>query len=72
MSSNCQRQASCRQSGMSSRENTCSINATRHNCKKIIAEVGVTNGAVTQTVAQYTDSSFKGFRIRQYIAQALG
>jgi len=40
--------------------------------KKIAADLGVTSGAITQTVHQYqSGKKYKGFRVRQYIAQAL-
>lgn len=65
----CQQQ---QQPGMTPREIRAELMLRGVTVKQIAAEAGVTSGAVTQTISQYNGNSFKGYRIRGFIARALG
>lgn len=57
--------------GMSPREIRAELYLRGITIKQIAKLAGVTSGAVTQTIHQYSYISFKGRRIRPYIALAL-
>lgn len=60
------------QPGMTAREIRATLVLRGITIKDIADQAGVTGSAVTQTINQYPYNRFKGYRIRQYIAQALG
>lgn len=64
--------ADLQQRGMTPREIRAELMLRGITIKQIAAEAGVTSGAVTQAISQYEGSSYKGYRIREYIARALG
>ncbi len=58
--------------GMSPRQIKAELILRDVSIKEIAIAAGVTSGAVTQTIHQYNGKRFKGYRIREIIAQALG
>lgn len=65
-------QPSTKHIGMSPREIKAELILRGVSVQEIAKAAGVTQPAVTQTIYQYKGNSFKGYRIREYIAQALG
>ncbi|HWP96444.1 MAG TPA: helix-turn-helix domain-containing protein [Syntrophomonadaceae bacterium] len=58
--------------GMSPREIKAELILRGISVKEIAETAGVTSPAVTQTINHQKGSSFKGYRIREVIAKALG
>lgn len=56
--------------GMTPREIKAELILLGVTMTEIARQAGVTHGAVSQTINQYT--KFKGYRIRPYIARAIG
>ncbi len=57
--------------GMTPREIKAELILRGISIKEIAALAGVTSGAVTQTIYQYNYISYRGHRIRKFIALAL-
>lgn len=64
--------ADTKSKGMTPREIRAEMVLKNITIKQIADKAGVTSGAVTQTIYQYEGYSFKGYRIRELIAEALG
>ncbi len=63
---------SANRKGMTSRQIKAELILRGVTIREIADAAGVTGSAITQIINQCPSSRYKGYRIRRYIAQALG